>query len=67
MKRKVTMASKISADWPGRILHHQDFAAALAARREATGNPEMPRNSGSRRTPGKRVLLKAIEDSGGKW
>jgi hypothetical protein len=44
-----------------------DFAAGLARRREALGNPELPRNSGKRRKAGKRALLKAIEDAGGKW
>lgn len=45
----------------------EDFAADIARRREAAGNPDMPRNSGKRRTASKRVLLKAIEDAGGKW
>ena len=45
----------------------EDFAADIARRREAAGNPEMPRNSGKRRTASKRALLKAIEDAGGKW
>jgi len=44
-----------------------DFAADIARRREAAGNPELPRNSGKRRTPSKRALLKAIEEAGGKW
>lgn len=65
------MVSKTSADappaWPGRVVQHEEFAAALAARREAAGQPEMPRNAGNRRTPSKRALLKAIEDAGGKW
>lgn len=28
---------------------------------------ELPRNAGKNRTESKRVLLKAIEDAGGKW
>ena len=44
-----------------------DFGRDLARRREAAGSPEPPRNSGKRRTPSKRALLKAIEDAGGKW
>ena len=44
-----------------------DFAADIARRREAAGDPELPRNSGKRRTASKRALLKAIEDSGGRW
>ena len=61
------MVSTTSADWPGRVLRHEDFAAALAERREALGNPELPRNTGIRRTKSKRALLKAIEDAGGEW
>ena len=65
------MASTPSApnddDWPGRRVRHADFAAALAERRAALGEPELPRNAGNRRTPGKRALLKAIEDAGGAW
>jgi hypothetical protein len=45
----------------------EDFAADVARRREAAGNPELPRNSGKRRTASKRALLKAIEEAGGKW
>jgi hypothetical protein len=45
----------------------QDFAADIARRREAAGDPELPRNSGKRRTASKRALLKAIELAGGKW
>jgi hypothetical protein len=44
-----------------------DFAADVSARRERPGNPELPRNSGSRRTASKRALLKAIEEAGGRW
>lgn len=45
----------------------EEFAREVARRREAAGNPEMPRNSGSRRTASKRALLKAIEEAGGRW
>ncbi len=45
----------------------EDFAADIARRREAAGNPDMPRNSGKRRTASKQALLKAIEAAGGKW
>lgn len=61
------MASKTSADWPGRVLNHQDYAAELATRRAALGEPELPRNAGNRRTPSKRALLAAIEKAGGRW
>lgn len=43
------------------------FGRDLMRRREDAGNPDLPRNSGKRRTSGKRALLKAIEDAGGKW
>jgi hypothetical protein len=43
------------------------FGRDLLRRREAAGNPDLPHNSGKRRTPSKRALLKAIEDAGGKW
>lgn len=50
----------------------EDFAADLARRRseyEAKHGhpPELPRNSGKRRTASKRALLKAIEKAGGRW
>lgn len=45
----------------------EDFAADIARRREAAANPELPRNTGSRRTASKRALLKAVEEAGGKW
>jgi len=44
-----------------------DFAADIARRREAAGNPELPRNSEKRRTAPKRALLAEIEKAGGKW
>ena len=43
------------------------FGRDLVRRRAALGDPEMPRNAGTRRTASKRALLKAIEDAGGKW
>jgi hypothetical protein len=61
------MASKTSTDWPGQRVDHSAFAAALAERRAAIGTPDLPRNAGKRRTPSKKVLLKAIEGAGGKW
>jgi hypothetical protein len=50
-----------------RKVKFEDFAADIARRREAAGNPELPRNSGKRRTASKRALLKAIERAGGNW
>jgi hypothetical protein len=54
-------------EWPGRRICHPEFAARLAKRRAELGNPELPRNSGKRRTASKRALLKAIEKAGGRW
>jgi hypothetical protein len=45
----------------------EEFAADIARRREAAGNPDMPRNAGNRRTPAKRALLKAIAETGKRW
>lgn len=39
----------------------------IAARKAALGLPDLPRNSGKRRTASKQALLKAIEDAGGTW
>lgn len=66
------MASKIpktdpADDWVGVRLSHPDFARDLAARRAELGNPDLPRNSGERRTASKKALLKAIEATGVKW
>lgn len=66
----MTTESKTSAqadDWPGVRLNHVQFAATLARRRAEQGEPEMPRNSGMRRTESKRALLAAIEKAGGRW
>ena len=64
------MVSKISK--PERAIPLAEFAAEIDRRRSAyearNGMPfDVPRNSGKRRTPSKRALLKAIEDAGGKW
>jgi hypothetical protein len=44
-----------------------EFGRDLRRRRQDAGSPDMPRNSGKRRTASKRALLKAIEEAGGKW
>jgi hypothetical protein len=49
------------------VIDMAEFGRDLLRRREAAGNPDLPRNSGNRRTLSKRALLKAIEDAGGKW
>ena len=61
------MASKTSSPETQPVIDMADLAARLAARRAEAGLPDLPRNSGTRRTPSKRALLKAIEDLGGKW
>ena len=72
------MASKRSttdAGWTGRRLDMDEFGRRIAARKAELGlpddsaSPELVegRNAGHNRTPSKRALLKAIEDSGGKW
>ena len=45
----------------------EDFADDLARRRTAAANPQLPRNSGKRRTASKRALLEEIEKAGGRW
>lgn len=54
------------------ILTLEEFGAEVLRRREAYKakygeEPDLPRNSGERRTDSKKALLKAIEDAGGKW
>lgn len=44
-----------------------ELGARLARRKAELGLPDLPRNSGKRRTASKRALLKAIEEAGGKW
>ncbi|MDQ8758126.1 hypothetical protein RCO27_18015 [Sphingosinicella sp. LHD-64] len=63
------MASKTSKanDGPGEPVDMAAFGRDLVRRRAAAGDPEPPRNSGKRRTPSKRALLKAIEEAGGRW
>lgn len=63
MASKTSKASKAE---PG-VVDMAAFGRELAARRAALGDPELPRNSGKRRTASKRALLKAIEKAGGRW
>src|SRR4051794_37507097 len=49
------------------VIDMVEFGRELRRRRQAAGDPNMPRNSGKRRTASKRALLKAIEEAGGKW
>lgn len=59
------MASRTSK--PKKPIPLADFAADIERRRQATGVTDLPRNPGTRRTPSKKALLKAIEEAGGKW
>lgn len=43
------------------------LGAAVDRRRVVVGDVQVPRNSGTNRTPSKRALLKAIKDAGGEW
>jgi hypothetical protein len=67
MKRLAIMASKTSGIDREKATMMSDFGRELAARRAALGNPELPRNSGKRRTASKKALLKAIEATGKRW
>ena len=64
MKAQGNLVSKISKPEP---IPLAEFAADIDRRRAETGSVDLPRNSGARRTPSKRALLKAIEEAGGKW
>jgi hypothetical protein len=52
---------------PEQVVDMAEFGRDLARRRAELGNPELPRNSGQRRTASKRALLEAIEKAGGRW
>lgn len=62
------MASKTSKpEGETSVIRMDDLGARVSARRAQLKLPELPRNTGTRRTPGKRALLKAIKDAGGDW
>jgi len=62
------MASRTSkAETEEPVIRMADLGARVAARKAELGLPDLPRNSGKRRTASKRALLKAIEEAGGKW
>jgi len=50
-----------------KIVTLEEFGRDVARRIESAGEPQIPRNNGTRRTASKRALLKAIEQTGGKW
>ena len=61
------MASKTFLNESEKPIDMTEFGRELMRRRAELGNPELPRNSGKRRTASKRALLKAIEKAGGRW
>jgi hypothetical protein len=61
------MVSRTSKSEAKRAVPLADFTARIARRRAETGITDLPRNSGTNRTPSKRALLKAIKDAGGEW
>lgn len=70
LKPQATSESRTSADpgEPGRVRRLSELGAEIARRQAEIGAaPDLPRNSGTRRTPSKRALLKAIEEAGGRW
>lgn len=67
MASKTSLTTDRPADSDLRRVSHRTLAGRIAARKAEIGNPELPRNSGTRRTASKKALLKAIEAAGGKW
>jgi hypothetical protein len=51
----------------GRRIFLGDFKRDLARRLEETGPIDMPRNSGTRRTKSKQMLLDALAKLGATW
>jgi hypothetical protein len=49
------------------VIDMAELGARVAKRKAELGIGELPRNSGKGRTEGKKALLKAIADVGGKW
>ena len=66
-KRLKTDPQGTAPAWTGRRVDFPAFSAALAKRRAELAEPDLPRNSGTNRTPSKRALLNAIKDAGGEW
>ncbi len=56
-----------TASTPSRRITLAALADDIARRRVETGITDLPRNSGKRRAPSKKALLKAIKDVGGTW
>lgn len=67
MASKTSPIVKSDPDQDLRRASFKEMSEKLIRRRAKLGDIDIPRNSGTRRTPSKRALLKAIEDAGGKW
>jgi hypothetical protein len=65
MASKISKAKLAGAELP--IIDMVALGQCIAARKAALGIPDLPRNSGKRRTASKQALLKAIEEAGGEW
>ena len=61
-----TLKAETLPEPAGRRTTLAEFGARLAARRAELGNPELPRNSGKRRTASKRALLAEIDKAAAK-
>jgi len=60
-----TLKAEPERNW-GEPIDMIDFGRDLARRRAELGNPELPRNSGKRRTASKRALLAEIDKAAAK-
>ena len=67
MASKTSPTVKADPDGDLRRASFKAMSEKLTRRRAELGEIDIPRNSGERRTPSKRALLKAIEEAGGKW
>ena len=67
MKAEEITVSQTPKIKPKRAVSAAEFTAHIERRRQETGITDLPRNDGTRRTPSKKAMLKAIADVGGKW
>jgi hypothetical protein len=65
--RALARTSEAMKNAEGKAISLEELARDVERRRAAAGYPEMPRNSGKRRTASKQALLDAIREIGGKW
>ena len=67
MASNTSKAEAVMPETEGPVIDMAELGARLVRRRAELGNPDMPRNAGTNRTPSKRALLKAIKEAGGEW